>query len=200
MMAITNDYATLAEIKAELRIPDAQDDALIEQSIETASRLIDDTTGRRFYQETGVTRYYTARDVGALFVDDLVSVTTLATDLGGDRTYSEVWAPADFDLEPINAALEGKPYLWICPAPLSARWFPHYRKSVKLVGTFGWPAVPPQVKRACRIQAARYVRRRDAIFGVIGSADMGQMQVIPTLDPDVKLLIQPLMRPGISAI
>lgn len=198
-MSITNGYATLAEIKAELTIPDAIDDSVLEQCVETASRAIDDTTGRVFYQASE-TRYYTAECGNALFVDDLVAVTTLATDLSGDRSYGEIWSTSDYDLEPDNAALRGKPYLWIRPAPLSARWFPTYRKGVKLVGTFGWPAVPPQVKRACRLQAARYFKRKDAIFGVVGSAELGQLMVVPKLDPDVVTLLTPLMRPGLVAI
>ena len=40
-MAITNAYATLADLKGALRITDTVDDALLETSIESASRQID---------------------------------------------------------------------------------------------------------------------------------------------------------------
>lgn len=199
-MSITNSYATLAEMKAELRITDALDDSIIEQCVETASRLIDETCGRVFYQETTTTRYYTAECSELLFVDDLVSITTLATDDTGDRSYGTTWATTDYDLEPYNAALRGQPYTRIQVPSLGARWFPTVRRGVKVVGTFGWPAVPPLAKRACRLQAARFFKRKDAIFGVVGSAEMGQMMVIPKLDPDVALMLEKLQRLGVEAI
>lgn len=199
-MTITNAYCSLAELKAEQHIPDTDDDATLEQAIEAASRAIDDACGRTFYQAAAATRYYTAEDGELLFVDDLVSVTSLTTDEIGDRTYSTTWLTTDYDLEPYNAAALGKPYLWIRQAPLGQRWFPTGRRGVKIVGTFGWPAVPPQAKRACLIQAARYWKRKDAVFGVMGSAEMGTVMAIPGLDPDVKQLLAPLMRPGVGAI
>ncbi len=41
-MAITNGYATLAQVKAALRITDSVDDPLLEMAIESGSRAIDD--------------------------------------------------------------------------------------------------------------------------------------------------------------
>jgi hypothetical protein len=50
-MAISNGYATLADVKAALRIPtsDTQDDFLLELSIEAASRQIDGFCERVFH-------------------------------------------------------------------------------------------------------------------------------------------------------
>ena len=50
-MAITNGYATLAQVKAALRIPadDTVDDTLLEMAIESGSRAIDGYTNRSFY-------------------------------------------------------------------------------------------------------------------------------------------------------
>jgi hypothetical protein len=45
------------------------------------------------------------------------------------------------------------------------------------------------VRQATLIQATRLFKRKDAPFGVIGSAEMGQLQVVPTIDPDIKLLL-----------
>lgn len=199
-MTITNGYTDLVTIKSELAIVDAIDDAIIEAKIEAASRAIDDLCGRVFYQEIAQTRYYTAEDYDTLFVDDLISVTTLATDISGARTYDLVWNVTDYDMEPYNAALRGKPYLYLRRQYWSQHFFPTLRKGVKIVGTFGWPAVPPQVATACRIQSARLLKRKDAVFGVVGSAEMGQQMIIPKLDPDVITLLTPLMRPGVHAV
>lgn len=60
-MTITNGYATLNEAKAFLGITDSVDDAIIERSVESASRTIDRMTNRRFYQDAVATaRYYRA--------------------------------------------------------------------------------------------------------------------------------------------
>ena len=45
-MAITNGYATLAQVKAALRISDDVDDSLLEMAIESASRAIDGHAAR----------------------------------------------------------------------------------------------------------------------------------------------------------
>jgi hypothetical protein len=71
---------------------------------------------------------------------------------------------------------------------------------VKVTGKFGWQAVPSKVKTACLIQAERLFKRKDAPFGVIGSAEMGQLQVIPKLDPDFYILLEDYVRYGIEGI
>ncbi len=45
-MAITNGYATLAQVKAALRITDSVDDPLLEMAIESGSRAIDGYANR----------------------------------------------------------------------------------------------------------------------------------------------------------
>ena len=70
-MAITNGYATLPEFKAwvDITSADAPDDGVIEDIIETASRHIDNTTGRTFYARTE-TRYYDVPDGRQIDLDD----------------------------------------------------------------------------------------------------------------------------------
>jgi len=46
------------------------------------------------------------------------------------------------------------------------------------------------IKRACMIQAGRYFRRSEAIFGTTGGGEMGAQPVtLSQLDPDVKLIV-----------
>ncbi len=49
---------------------------------------------------------------------------------------------------------------------------------------------PGPIGEAVAIQAGRLFKRGEAPFGVTGSAGMGQLKVIPELDPDVKLLLR----------
>jgi len=85
-VAITNGYATLADVKAALKITDNMDDSLLEIAVESASRLIDGYTGRYFYNAGTATRNYAANDSYTVTIDDLQSLSELATtnEVGSD--------------------------------------------------------------------------------------------------------------------
>jgi len=105
-VAITNGYATLAEVKASLAITDTQDDTMLEIAITSASRMIDDYTDRFFYRngttQTPATYYYTPQDWWTCNIDDNVSISEVATDDNFDQTWSTVWSTSDYFTEPIN--------------------------------------------------------------------------------------------------
>lgn len=107
---LVRPYTTLANAKARIAIAtaDTADDTIIEAVINAVSRAIDGYCGRRFYA-VAETRYYTPARSDALLVDDLVSVTSLATDQDGDLVYETAWAAGDYVLYPYNAALESVP-------------------------------------------------------------------------------------------
>lgn len=193
-----SEYATLGEIKARLGISDTADDSTLAAVLTAVSREIDQVCKRRFYvTNTDEIRYFMAQRADLLDAGDLVSVTSLATDPDGDRSYSETWAATDYDLSPYNAALDSMPYLYIEVAPSGNYEFPcNVGKGVKVIGKWGWPDTPAAVREACLIQSSRIFRRKDAIFGVTGSAEMGQMMVIPRLDPDVRLLLEAFEKKG----
>lgn len=199
-MTITNGYCTLADLKARLftgtPTVDATRDTILEDVIEAASRWIDDQCGRRFYTASE-TRTYTAQDYDLLFIDDLVSVTTLKTDEDEDRTYETTWATTDYDLEPENAALRGAPYTMIRITPDGDYSFPvGVRRGVQIAGSFGYAStVPDPVKQACLMQAARLYKRKDAILGVAGVGQLGQQTVqrVPS-DDEIMELLRPYRR------
>jgi hypothetical protein len=68
---ITNGYTTLASVKAALRITDSVDDALIESSINSASRLIDGYCSRAFYNAGTAVRYFAPQSDLYCDVDDI---------------------------------------------------------------------------------------------------------------------------------
>jgi hypothetical protein len=48
-----------------------------------------------------------------------------------------------------------------------------------------------EIARACFIQAARYYKRNEAVFGTTGGGEMGAQPIaIPTLDPDVAAIME----------
>lgn len=194
-MAITNGYASLAEVKASLRIDDNIDDALIELAIEAASREIDQACERIFYQEADATRYYVPRDSYVVEIDDLVSLTSLKTSSAADGAYDLTWGTADRQLEPLNGIVGG------IPSPTTQiRAVGDYlftmdggEATVQVVGTFGWDAIPTAIKQATVILASRIFRRNDSPLGVAGFGDIGVIRV-SRLDPDVEAMIMPFKK------
>ena len=196
-MAITNGYATLAELKSSLTITDTSDDALLELAITSTSRMIDDFTGRFFYangtSQSPVIRYYTPNDPWSLAVDDFVSISEIATDDNFNQTWSTVWATSDFMVEPINNPRRGWPYTRLLA---TGRYvWPYYLpQACKITGVWGWPAVPAEVNQACILQSARIFVRKQSPFGIAGTPELGTVRLSSRLDPDVQAFLRPINR------
>jgi hypothetical protein len=191
-VAITNGYATLADVKNSLKITDNMDDSLLEIAVESASRLIDGYTGRYFYNAGTATRNYAAADSWMVYIDDLQSVSEVAsTDEVGD-SYT-VWTANDYQLEPLNGISGGmtQPYTSIRAVNQYVWPFLADRALVKITGVWGWASVPMAVKQATILQAARIFKRNDSPLGVAGFGDMGVVRVGARLDPDVQHLVDP---------
>lgn len=155
-MTITNGYATLDEYKKWIVVrggsaisTDANDDSIIEMLIESASRYFDADTGVKFYLPTDdETRYFTTDNSWKVYTGFLASVTTVSVDYAGTRIYTDLTS-TDYDKTPDNAALDGFPYTAIeISRQQSSAYFPTTRRGVKIVGKWGWPATPKDVKEA----------------------------------------------------
>jgi hypothetical protein len=191
-------YATLAQFKAAVGITDSTDDAALQNVLDATDTLIDLYCDRKTGFGTATeTRYYSADAYDYVLTDDLVSVTTLTTDDLADGTYSTTWtAGTDYQLTPKNYALDGWPYTGISR---SAKWTKNFPKAVflgvKVVGVFGFPAVPAAVTQAAIIQAGAVWNSRTAPFGVIGSADLGGiLRMSRALHPESALILEPYRR------
>jgi len=200
-MAITNGYATLADVKGAFRITDNVDDALIELSIEAASREIDGYCERVFYNAGTATRVYIPTDTFYTETDDIISVTTLKTSSTGE-SFDTTWsASGDYQLEPLNGisgGLIGHPYTRIraIGSYLFPLWSPKnvnsHEATVQVVGVFGWSAVPTAIRQATIIQASRLFKRLDTPLG-ISYDELGSLRV-GRVDPDVEKLVMPFRK------
>jgi hypothetical protein len=197
-MAISNGYASLADLKAALRLQDSIDDSLLELAIESASREIDGYCERVFYSTTG-TRVYAPTNVFTVTTDDIISVTTLKSSSDG-VTYDITWATSDYQLEPLNGVAGGlvTPFTriratgnYLMPS-FSVGTFYELEALIQVVGVFGWSAVPAAIRQATVILAMRLFKRLDAPLGMI-SNDMGSMRV-GRFDPDVEALVAPFRK------
>jgi hypothetical protein len=198
---MAHEYITLAEIKEskEMRGLNFADLDLAE-ALETASRAIDDLADRRFWLDDDATqtRYYEARSWRRVPIDDLVTLASLSVDQNGDGVYEEVWVQnRDFVLEPPNAPADGEPWerIRVHPAGLFRWGFPcEVPRAIKVVGRFGWPAIPAAARTATLILASRYLeRRRSAPLGVIAIGLDVAVRLART-DPDVAALVETLQR------
>jgi hypothetical protein len=193
-------YATLAEFKAAVGITDTTDDGALQSVLDATDTLIDLYCDRKTGFGTATeTRYYTAEDYEYVLTDDLVSVTTLQTDDDANGTYETTWTVGtDYVLAPRNAALDGFPYTEIDTSVTWPRNFPKdVYLGVKVVGVFGFPAVPAAVKQAEIIQAGAVWNSRTAPFGVIGSADLGGiLRMSRALHPEAALILEPYRKRG----
>lgn len=203
-MAITNGYATLAEIKTSLRISDTIDDTQLEMAVESASRLIDGYAQRYFYNAGTATRVFASNNTFQVYLDDVQSVSSVAFSSLDNGTFDVSLASTDYQLYPLNnvvGGLSGWPYTEMVLAGnyLTANYgfvTGSGRANVEITGVWGWSAVPIAIKQAAIIQAARIYKRADSPLGVAGFGDMGVMRVSSGLDPDVRQLVDPyrLMR------
>lgn len=194
-MAITNGYATLAQVKAALRITDNVDDTLLEMAIESASRAIDEYTNRNFYNAGTAVRYYAPSDDFNVTIDDLVSLTTLETMSDTDQVYNTTWTATDYQLEPLNGIADGitQPYTHIRAIGDYTYLTLGGEATIKVTGVWGWNSVPIQVTQAAVIQSSRIYKRLDSPLGII-SGELGSMRVGSRIDPDVAQLIDGLRK------
>lgn len=193
----STDYVDWGAMKASLSLQGqtyADDD--IKLAITAASRVLDNATGRRFYPDADANqvRYYTATETGEIWVDDLVTLTSLETAPSTYGTYSDLWVNGtDYVPEPFNAPASSEPWTLLRSISSSSKRFPTtYPHSVKVTGKFGWTVPPAAIVLACQILATQYVRRvREAPFGIVAIGAEGQALRLGSNDAQLTQLITP---------
>jgi len=200
-LAITNGYCTLADVKDALRITDSVDDALIENSINAASRMIDQYCNRYFYSTSaGEVRYFKANDAFNCWIDDCQTITEVRTAQSNPITYNQIWASTDYQTIPANTYANGAYQPITGLIAVYNYFFPTWQESnlVQVTGTWGWPTCPQPIKFATIIQASRLFKRLESPLGVAGVSDIGIISVGASVDGDVAQLCNPfrLLRTG----
>lgn len=172
-------------------VTDIVNDADLERAIEAASRMIDNTTRRRFYSSTETHYFDVPPDSRTLWLDDdLISVTTLTN---GDTV---VITATNYNLYPLNLTpkyclklKESSGYSW------SGSTAGDTEGVITIAGAWGFAATAPTaIKQACLIQAARLWKRKDTPFGVAGVIDTAVVTLKAKLDADVEVLVLPYVR------
>ena len=195
-MAITNGYASLAQMKAALRIPTADeiDDSILELAVESASRMIDAECDRNFFSVTA-TRDYVPNDQLTVNTDDLTVITSVKLDDQGDRTFLITLAESDYQREPVNQRVSGNAFPTYRLRMIGDYLLPIWgqQATVRIAGTFGFTPVPTQITQATVIQAIRIFKRLDSPLGLTWGVD-GMGMRVGKVDPDVAQLIRPFKK------
>jgi hypothetical protein len=192
----TTEYTDLATVKDSLGKTSVDDrDDLIEQAIRSASRMIDDRAGRRFWVDDTVSarrlplKHAHLDDDGELHigVPDIATATGLIVETGGPATWTTV-TTGTYYTDPDTAPGDGRPITDLYGA---AGWLPATGR-IRVTAKWGWPSVPYAVVQATVLLASRLYRRRDSPQGVLGNAEWGAVRV-SRLDPDVEALVWPFV-------
>jgi len=203
-MAITNGYATLDQLKAQMRITvsDVLDDDRLELSIAAASRQIDAHCGRRFWQDSMVVdRQFYADNSRICHVDDISTPSGLIVKVDDDDDgvfETTLTITSNYILRPLNAADMVPVQPWdevVLVDSNGAVTFPLHstgRPGVQVTAKFGWPAVPDDVTKACLVQAGLLFKADDASLGAIQFADAGvALRMQNRLHPVAEALLEP---------
>jgi hypothetical protein len=212
---VANAYATMATFRTFVRnsaTSDATDpDSAIELlALESAARAIERATNRVFTATIAqaTARTFTAtslpgRDpiayMSSMFpaswyrhyileIHDLADTTgmTVSFDSTGNGDY-DIPCTA-YRVGPTNNPSRGLPYTRILFD--TGTYPPMTEEGIQVTAKWGWSAVPTTIQNANLIQAARFLKRRDAAFGIAGSPEMGnELRLLSKLDPDVAVMV-----------
>lgn len=133
-------YLSRDNFKTRLADTATTDDVVYRTVLEAVAELIDQELHRTFRTYLA-TRYYTARYSGRLDLpegDDLLAITTLKSDPDDDQDYDDTWATTDYQLEPINATVDRRPYYRIRTKRQGTRTFPSSYQGVEIAGKWGF--------------------------------------------------------------
>lgn len=210
---VAHPLCSLDEVKAMLRLTDDSDDDRINWAIDAASRMIENATGRRFYQDaTTSARVFTPLTPFRMDVDDFMTISGLIvqTDPAGDGSFSQTFnnptlnadgsvTGGDFQLEPLNALNEGQPWPYERILDIRSLIFPIYggisypiayaQALIKVTAQWGWNYIPSDVAYAAKLQARDLFKADDVAFGATAFPEIGIVRQKAALNPTVQVLI-----------
>ena len=193
-MAWAPAYVTNTVMRHYVSVADDQDDVELDSAIESASRAVDRETNRQFGLVTAEQRFYTGywdkkRCRWVVEFDDLMSTTDFAAIIV-DSEGVTVGTINDYVLEPRNAAVKGRPWTQMLIRPNSNFKPTGVEDEVGVTAPWGWTSFPETIVNATKLQASRFLKRKDAPFGVAGSLELGsEIRLLAKVDPDVAVML-----------
>lgn len=185
-------YATLSELKDQLKGRTSATDEQLMRRLLAASRRIDDDCGRRFWRDqTTSARIYRITHDRIIVVDDFAIKTGLVVETGYDPNFATVQSQS-YRVGPDNSFARNRPgYI------LERHWrqgFWPLGHELRVTAQWGWPLIPDPIHEACLLLASRLYSRIESPSGVAGFNDLGPIRISRT-DPDYDALIGPYVQP-----
>lgn len=184
-MALGDPYISRDSFKKYATIPGEVSDDQIDDALSSVAEEVNTHTGRQFHDAGSASaRVYRARDADVVSVDDFHTTAGLVvkTDDDEDGVFETTWTEGtDFQLEPLNGVVEGKPGwpYWVIRA-VGEKRFPistTKRALLQVTARWGWASVPKPVLQANRILGSETFGLKDAKFGVAGFGEFGVVRV-----------------------
>jgi len=198
-------YASALDVRQELAAGASNDaaigehdDDIIWDMCEEASRLIDDykrvESGAYLAGTSTSARYFTGSGQEWQFIDPFVDVDAVEVE-ETDGTYTSWTADTDYYTWPWDASSRSEPIQALQTVRKSGSSKSVFTAGPKRVRVTGVPgvsaAVPAAVRRAARIQVARWYKRAQQGWQDAGaSMELGQLMYAQELDPDVKTVLR----------
>lgn len=199
-------YIDTADMRSRLGTEKRTRDDEIDDEILAAEAQIDDYAGRTFaaYTAYGTGVSFAADAEARLFrpdnphwtwVDDFVyesGDTTIETRTSSTGSWTALTVDTDVQLEPINQRRNNKDWpterLRVISGSFPMATFP----TLRITARWGWPGVPPAIKRAALLQASKLFDRSDSPAGTLGFDGFGAVvRVMSGLDRDAEKLVAP---------
>ena len=172
-------YASLADLKAWMGIPDAKtsQDTQLTQRLVSASSDINRWCYRQFGRAEDVsTRSFRPGRTG-VDTHDFWSTEDIAITPFLGTTAGTSWDVSTLSFEPLDGIVDqvpGWPFNRICSGwgghPLTANLF-YTATVVQVSARWGWAAIPDNVNTACLMLASMDNKGKDTPFGVAGFGD-----------------------------
>lgn len=182
-------YASSVELKAVLRITDADDDATLQLALDAATFGIDLAIG-------GIPLHATQRLCTGVAATDVLTATAHGLTDGTAVQFLQVTGGSGLSVGTqyyVRDATTDTFKLALTVGGTAVDFSTNLTAPSWIVERQQLDPVPSVAKLACTIQATRYFKRKDAAFGVLGSPEFGTFSRLQSkLDPDVELLLDGL--------
>lgn len=205
-MPVVNGYCSELELRTWMSDSGSiLSQSLIEGAINATSRMIERFCGRRFWKdESPTTRKYIVSDPDIVWVDDIATTDGLIvkTDDLADGSFTTLWGSTDYELSPFNSEVDSATPHAFYRIHGVERLFPvnKYRRTLEVTASFGWSAIPDQVKQACLMKSNMIVLRKDSPYGIAGFSEFGVVRINRTEDPEITRLLAPFVKSELRAI
>lgn len=173
----TPRYLTVAELQAYVRSEVTYEAAIYDEAITTAEGIIDNACGRRFIVATTASaRVYMPSCSAVLFIDDCTAITSVVAN------GATLVSGTDYQAEPLNSLSYGgetTPFfalrrLGYYPGSWDSYYGIQGSANITITATWGWLAIPAEVKESCKIIARDVLQQRETTgFGLVAITESG---------------------------